>query len=61
MKLLSVAAEVEGLLSIETTSFANFESSHTPLHQTVGPVTQSDFNKDAFPGKKQKLFCCDIL
>ena len=68
MKLNFVAAEVEGLLSIATTTFANFESSHTPLHQTVGPVTQSDFNTDAFPKEKKKAcfaaifceFCCDI-
>ena len=59
MKLLSVAAAVGGLLRIETTTLANFESSHTTLHQTVRPVTQSDFNTNAFPGGG--LFCCDIL
>jgi predicted cation transporter len=53
MKLLSVAAEVGDLLSIETTTFVNLESSHTSLHQTVGPVTQISI-QTLFRGKKKK-------
>jgi hypothetical protein len=61
-KLRSVAAAVGALFSRETTTSANFESSHTTLHQTVGPVPKSDFNTDPFPrGGGGGFFFCFFL
>ena len=57
MKLLSTAAVVGGILSIETTTFDNFELQHTPFHQ-VASITEADFSKKAF--LKKPLYC-DIL
>jgi len=55
MKLLSAGAEVGGLLSIETATFANFESLHTPSHETVAPVPEAVFITTAFPKKPTLL------
>ena len=51
MKLLFEAAQVGGIVGIETATFADFESYYTPFYQTVASVTEGEVNTKTFPKK----------